>query len=43
MAGYPQRVEHFAEYVFTTLMIVVVIGVVWFAGYVLYRLYSDQR
>jgi hypothetical protein len=31
------------EIIFTALMVLVMVAVTWFAGYVLYRLYSDQR
>ncbi|MBM7812459.1 putative iron-regulated membrane protein [Saccharothrix algeriensis] len=31
------------EHFFTGLLVVVALLVVWFAGYVVYRLYSDQR
>ncbi|GGM73319.1 hypothetical protein GCM10012275_49910 [Longimycelium tulufanense] len=40
LRGYPRRVLHI---VFTSLMVVVAVATVWFAGYVVYRLYSDQR
>ena len=33
------RVELF----FTSLLVVMALAVLWFAGYVVYRLYSDQR
>jgi hypothetical protein len=32
-------VEHF----FTALLVLVTLLVVWFSGYVVYRLFSDQR
>jgi hypothetical protein len=32
-------VEHF----FTALLVVVVLAVAWFSGYVVYRLYTDHR
>ncbi|MBB5954611.1 putative iron-regulated membrane protein [Saccharothrix tamanrassetensis] len=31
------------EHFFTGLLVLVSLLVVWFAGYVVYRLYSDQR
>jgi hypothetical protein len=31
------------ELIFTALLVVMAIAVLWFAGYVVYRLYSDQR
>jgi hypothetical protein len=31
------------EHIFTGLLVLVTIAVMWFAGYVVYRLYSDQR
>ncbi|GAB3485756.1 hypothetical protein GCM10027521_27500 [Amycolatopsis cihanbeyliensis] len=31
------------EIVFTTLLVLAILGVTWFGGYVVYRLYSDQR
>ncbi|RKT71846.1 hypothetical protein DFJ66_5142 [Saccharothrix variisporea] len=31
------------EHFFTGLLVFVSLLVVWFAGYVVYRLYSDQR
>ncbi|NIJ14846.1 hypothetical protein FHU38_005254 [Saccharomonospora amisosensis] len=31
------------EILFTTLLILAVVGVLWFGGYVVYRLYSDHR
>jgi hypothetical protein len=31
------------EHIFTGLLVLVTIFVMWFAGYVVYRLYSDQR
>lgn len=31
------------EHIFTGLLVLVTIAVTWFAGYVVYRLYSDQR
>ncbi|QWF80893.1 hypothetical protein HUW46_04318 [Amycolatopsis sp. CA-230715] len=31
------------EILFTTLLVLAGIAVVWFAVYVVYRLYSDQR
>lgn len=31
------------ELFFTSLLVVMAIAVLWFAGYVVYRLYSDQR
>jgi hypothetical protein len=38
-SGYPQRVETF----FTALLVLVTLLVVWFAGYVVYRVYSDGQ
>ncbi|GLY67413.1 hypothetical protein Atai01_40320 [Amycolatopsis taiwanensis] len=37
--GYPADVE----ILFTTLLVIVAIAVLWFAFYVVYRLYADQR
>lgn len=37
--GYPFSVE----IVFTTLLTIALLAVLWFSGYVVYRLYSDQR
>jgi hypothetical protein len=31
------------EALFTTLMVIMAIAVVWFTIYVVYRLYADQR
>jgi hypothetical protein len=31
------------ELIFTALLVIMAIAVLWFAGYVIYRLYSDQR
>ncbi|MBB2933092.1 flagellar biogenesis protein FliO [Amycolatopsis bartoniae] len=31
------------EILFTTLMVIMAIAVVWFTVYVIYRLYADQR
>ncbi|MBB5806452.1 hypothetical protein F4560_006220 [Saccharothrix ecbatanensis] len=31
------------EHFFTALLVLVSLMVVWFAGYVVYRLFSDQR
>ncbi|SDP83115.1 hypothetical protein SAMN05421507_11648 [Lentzea jiangxiensis] len=31
------------EHIFTGLLVLVTIAITWFAGYVVYRLYSDQR
>jgi hypothetical protein len=31
------------ETLFTTLLVIVAVAVLWFAFYVVYRLYSDQR
>jgi hypothetical protein len=31
------------EILFTTLLLLAILGVTWFGGYVVYRLYSDQR
>ena len=31
------------EHIFTGLLVLVTIAVMWFAAYVVYRLYSDQR
>jgi flagellar biogenesis protein FliO len=31
------------EILFTTLMVIMAIAIVWFAVYVVYRLYADQR
>jgi hypothetical protein len=31
------------EILFTTLLILVGVAVLWFAAYVVYRLYADQR
>jgi hypothetical protein len=31
------------ELIFTALLVIMAIAVLWFAGYVVYRLYSDQR
>lgn len=38
-SGYPARVETF----FTALLVLVTLLVVWFAGYVVYRVYSDGQ
>lgn len=37
--GYPLRVEQF----YTALLVVVAVAIVWFACYVVYRLFSDHR
>ncbi|EHR63764.1 hypothetical protein SaccyDRAFT_4969 [Saccharomonospora cyanea NA-134] len=37
-AGYPSPVE----FIFTALMVLVVVASVWFSAYVVYRLYSDN-
>lgn len=37
--GYPQCVH----LIFTSLLVIVAIAVLWFSAYVVYRLYSDQR
>ncbi|EIF01009.1 hypothetical protein SacglDRAFT_04178 [Saccharomonospora glauca K62] len=37
-AGYPSAVE----FIFTTLMVLIVIASVWFSAYVVYRLYADN-
>lgn len=29
------------EILFTTLLVLAMVGVLWFSGYVLYRLYND--
>ncbi|EID54515.1 hypothetical protein SacxiDRAFT_2285 [Saccharomonospora xinjiangensis XJ-54] len=39
LAGYPSAVE----IIFTTLLVLAAVATVWFSGYVVYRLYSDQR
>jgi hypothetical protein len=31
------------ELIFTSLLVIMAVAVLWFAGYVIYRLYSDQR
>jgi flagellar biogenesis protein FliO len=31
------------EILFTTLLVIAAIAIVWFAFYVVYRLYADQR
>jgi flagellar biogenesis protein FliO len=31
------------EILFTTLLLLAIVGVVWFSVYVVYRLYSDNR
>jgi flagellar biogenesis protein FliO len=31
------------EILFTTLLVIVAIAITWFAVYVVYRLYADQR
>jgi hypothetical protein len=31
------------ELIFTSLLVIMAIATLWFAGYVVYRLYSDQR
>jgi hypothetical protein len=31
------------ELIFTSLLVIMALAVLWFAGYVIYRLYSDQR
>ncbi|ACU40626.1 hypothetical protein Amir_6830 [Actinosynnema mirum DSM 43827] len=31
------------EHFFTTLLVLVSLLITWFAGYVVYRLFSDQR
>jgi hypothetical protein len=31
------------ELIFTSLLVIVALAVLWFSGYVIYRLYSDQR
>jgi hypothetical protein len=31
------------ELFFTALLVIMGVAVLWFAGYVVYRLYSDQR
>ncbi len=38
-AGYPAGVE----IIFTTLLVLAIVATTWFGGYVVYRLYSDQR
>ncbi|EHY89460.1 hypothetical protein SacazDRAFT_02566 [Saccharomonospora azurea NA-128] len=37
-AGYPSAVE----FLFTALMVLVVVASVWFSAYVVYRLYTDH-
>lgn len=37
--GYPATVE----ILFTTLLVIAAIAVLWFAVYVVYRLYADHR
>jgi hypothetical protein len=37
--GYPQQVEQ----LFTALLVAVTVLILWFAGYVVYRLYADHR
>ncbi|SFP74677.1 hypothetical protein SAMN05421810_103287 [Amycolatopsis arida] len=37
--SYPPGVE----ILFTILLLLAMVGVLWFSGYVVYRLYSDQR
>lgn len=31
------------EILFTALLLIAILAVTWFGGYVVYRLYSDQR
>jgi len=31
------------EILFTTLLVLAAIAILWFTGYVVYRLYADQR
>lgn len=31
------------ELIFTAPLVIMAVAVLWFAGYVVYRLYSDQR
>ncbi|SHE52763.1 hypothetical protein SAMN05444320_101329 [Streptoalloteichus hindustanus] len=37
---YPRQVLH---WLFTALMVLVVVLTTWFAGYVVFRLFADQR
>nr|BFF02321.1 hypothetical protein GCM10020241_39960 [Streptoalloteichus tenebrarius] len=37
---YPRQVLH---WLFTALMVLVVVLTTWFTGYVVYRLFADQR
>ena len=43
-ARHPTRdILYAVEHIFTGLLVLVTIAVMWFAAYVVYRLYSDQR
>lgn len=39
----PAAILQDVETLFTTLLVIAAIAVVWFACYVVYRLYTDQR